>query len=149
MEHQPQILLIGHSGSTSAHPIIAKLTHRLRQELSDMTIIYGGVFPTYHFRDILAQEAQIDIIVRGEVEATVAKLIAVIESGDDLAQVKGIAFRHHGQIVVTPPAPMIKDLDAYRVGWELINPKRYSYYGGKRAVVMQFSRGFPWMSPSL
>ena len=143
VEHQPQVLLIGHSGSTSAHPIIAKLTRRLHQELSDMTIIYGGVFPTYHFRDILAQEAQIDIIVRGEGEATVTKLIAAIESGDDLAKVKGIAFRRNDQIVETPAAPMIKDLDAYRVGWELVDLNRYSYYGGKRAVVMQFSRGCP------
>ncbi len=142
-KNHPQVLLIGHSGSTSAHPIIAELTHRIRQELSDITIIYGGVFPTYHFRDILAQEDQIDIIVRGEGEATVTKLITAIESGDDLTKVKGIAFRHNDQIVATPPAPMIRDLDAYRVGWELINLKRYSYYGGKRAVVMQFSRGCP------
>jgi anaerobic magnesium-protoporphyrin IX monomethyl ester cyclase len=38
---------------------------------------------------------------------------------------------------------MIRDLDAYRVGWELIDHARYGYYGGKRAVVMQFSRGCP------
>ncbi|HLJ56125.1 MAG TPA: radical SAM protein, partial [Chthonomonadaceae bacterium] len=38
---------------------------------------------------------------------------------------------------------MIDDLDAYRVGWELIDIARYGYYGGKRAVVMQFSRGCP------
>jgi len=38
---------------------------------------------------------------------------------------------------------MIEDLDAYRLGWELIDHKKYSYYGGKRAVVMQFSRGCP------
>ena len=31
----------------------------------------------------------------------------------------------------------------YRVGWELIDHARYSYYGGKRGVVMQFSRGCP------
>ncbi len=36
-----------------------------------------------------------------------------------------------------------RDLDAYRVGWELIDHPRYSYWGGKRAVVMQFSRGCP------
>ena len=41
------------------------------------------------------------------------------------------------------PAMTIADLDAYRVGWELIDHSRYSYWGGKRAVVMQFSRGCP------
>ena len=38
---------------------------------------------------------------------------------------------------------MIKDLDAYRIGWELIDHADYSYWGGKRAVVVQFSRGCP------
>jgi anaerobic magnesium-protoporphyrin IX monomethyl ester cyclase len=141
--HRPQVLLIGHSGSTSAHPTVVELTRRFREELPSITIIYGGVFPTYHFREILAHEPQIDLIVRGEGEATVSRLIAAIECGDDLASVEGIAFRRDGQIVETPPARMIEDLDAYRVGWELIDLKRYSYYGGKRAVVMQFSRGCP------
>ena len=38
---------------------------------------------------------------------------------------------------------MIRDLDAYRIGWELIDHARYSYCGGLRAVVVQFSRGCP------
>ena len=145
--HDPQVILIGHSGSTSAHPIVAELTRRFHVELPNIKIIYGGVFPTYHFRDILAQEPQIDIVVRGEGEATLPKLIAAIEKSNfcvnDLESVDGIAFRRNGQIVETAPATMIDDLNAYRVGWELIDHKKYSYYGGKRAVVMQFSRGCP------
>jgi anaerobic magnesium-protoporphyrin IX monomethyl ester cyclase len=38
---------------------------------------------------------------------------------------------------------VIRDLDACRVGWELINHRRYTYYGKRRAVVVQFSRGCP------
>jgi len=38
---------------------------------------------------------------------------------------------------------VIADLDRYRVGWELIDHRRYSYWGGMRAVVVQFSRGCP------
>lgn len=143
VQHHPQVLLIGHSGSTSAHPIVVELTRQFRIVLPDVIIIYGGVFPTYHYYDILTQELQIDIVVRGEGEATVPKLIDALEGNEDLAKVEGIAFRLQGQIVETPPAPMIQDLNAYRVGWELVNLKRYSYYGGKRAVVMQFSRGCP------
>ncbi len=43
----------------------------------------------------------------------------------------------------TAPAAVIRGLDAYRVGWELIDHARYSYWGGLRAVVVQFSRGCP------
>ena len=33
-------------------------------------IIYGGVFPTYHWREILAEEPHVTAIVRGEGEET-------------------------------------------------------------------------------
>jgi len=101
------------------------------------------VFPTYHWREILAEEPQIDVIVRGEGEETAPRLIAALVEGRPLLAIRGIAFRHNGVAVGTPPAPMIADLDACRVGWELIDHARYSYWGGKRAVVVQFSRGCP------
>lgn len=141
--HRPDALLLGHSGSTSAHPIVVELTARIRRELPQTIMIYGGVFPTYHFREILDQQPHIDVIVRGEGEATITKLMEALGRGDDRATVDGIAFRRRGSIVETAPAVMIEQLDAYRIGWELIDPKRYSYYGGRRAVVVQFSRGCP------
>jgi len=141
--HRPEALLAGHSGSTSAHPIVVELTRKVRALLPDVHIVYGGVFPTYHFREVLAAEPQIDVIVRGEGEATATRLMAALERGDDLAGVDGIAYRVNGHVVATNDAAMIEDLDGYRVGWELIDHARYGYYGGKRAVVMQFSRGCP------
>lgn len=139
----PDAILVGHAGSTSAHPTVCALTRRLQHALPRATIIYGGVFPTYHFREVLEQEPQIDIVVRGEGEAIALQLMQSLEEGTPLARVAGIAFREEGEIVETPPATMIQDLDAYRVGWELVDLQRYSYYGGRRAVVMQFSRGCP------
>ena len=141
--HRPQVLLLGHSGSTSAHPIAMELTRRIRALLPDLVIVYGGVFPTYHYREILAAEPQIDVIVRGEGEETVRHLIRAVAGHRRITTVEGIAFRVAGKVIETPPAPMITNLDACRVAWELIDPSRYGYYGGKRAVVMQFSRGCP------
>jgi anaerobic magnesium-protoporphyrin IX monomethyl ester cyclase len=140
---KPEVILLGHSGSTSGHPIVAELTRMLRTALPDARIVYGGVFPTYHWREILTAEPQIDVIVRGEGEATAPKLIRALETGGPLDTVAGIAYRRNGVPEATQPAPVIRDLDAYRVGWELIDHKRYSYWGGKRAVVVQFSRGCP------
>ena len=61
-----------------------------------------------------------------------------------VASVAGIAYRDDfGRPVATQAAMTVADLDAWRVGWELIDHRRYSYWGGKRAVVMQFSRGCP------
>ncbi|MFZ5445082.1 MAG: magnesium-protoporphyrin IX monomethyl ester anaerobic oxidative cyclase [Myxococcota bacterium] len=140
----PDALLVGHSGSTSAHPTVAALTREIRRRAPRIRLIYGGVFPTYHWREVLAQEPQLDVIVRGEGEDTVVKLVDALARGERLDRVRGLAFRGAGNVVVsTPDAEMIRDLDAYRVGWELADLSKYHYWGGKRAVVMQFSRGCP------
>src|SRR5271167_1128748 len=38
----PEIIMFGHSGSTSAHPVIAGLSRRLRARLPQVAMIYGG-----------------------------------------------------------------------------------------------------------
>ncbi|MEZ5899773.1 MAG: magnesium-protoporphyrin IX monomethyl ester anaerobic oxidative cyclase [Hyphomicrobiaceae bacterium] len=139
----PDALLLGHNGSTSAHPTIVDLMKRLRPLIPETWFIYGGVFPTYHWRECLDEMPELDIIVRGEGEETTRRLICAIEDDTPLEEIAGLAFRRLGLAHATPPAPMIRNLDDYRVGWELIDHARYSYYGGKRGVVVQFSRGCP------
>jgi anaerobic magnesium-protoporphyrin IX monomethyl ester cyclase len=139
----PEAILVGHSGSTSGHPIVADITRAIRAVLPGTWIVYGGVFPTYHWREVLAQEPQIDVIVRGEGEETGTRVIQALETGAPLQAIPGIAFRKQGVPFATPPASPIGDLNAFRVGWELIDHSRYSYWGNQRAVVVQFSRGCP------
>jgi len=139
----PDAILLGHSGSTSGHPVMMELSRALQQALPHAPIIYGGVFPTYHWREILENEPQISVIVRGEGEQTIVSLISAIEEGSALQVIPGLAYRKEGLPFITTTAPLITDLDALRVGWELIDPARYSYWGDKRAVVVQFSRGCP------
>ena len=141
IDSRPDAVLIGHSGSTSAHPTVVQLSSAIRAVLPDATIIYGGVYPTYHWREVLDECPAIDVIVRGEGEATTPRLIAAL--GGPLHDIKGIAYRDKGNPRATPPAPMIADLDTCRIGWELIDFTQHSYWGGKRAVIMQFSRGCP------
>ena len=43
-------------------------------------VIYGGVFPTYHWRDILAETDVFDFIVRGEGEATIVALVEALRT---------------------------------------------------------------------
>jgi anaerobic magnesium-protoporphyrin IX monomethyl ester cyclase len=143
MAFEPEAVLFGHPGSTSAHSIICEITRGLRGRGCEAFIIYGGVFPTYHWQDVLAAEPQIDVIVRGEGEETTPRLLAALADGMPLEALPGIAFRRGGIPCATQAAPMIADLDACRIGWELIDHADYSYWGGKRAVVIQFSRGCP------
>ncbi len=143
LARNPDLVLFGHSGSTSGHPVIRECARAIVRVRPGVKIIYGGVFPTYHWREILAEEPYVTAIVRGEGEETIVRLVEALAARTPLDGVPGIAFRRNGQPFATRPAATIADLDAYRIGWELIDHRRYSYWGGKRAIVVQFSRGCP------
>lgn len=141
---RPDVVMFGHSGSTSAHPTIARLAQRVRGVLPEVTIVVGGVYPSYHWAEVLDGQPAIDVAVIGEGEHTTLEVVRALDRGG-LPQVAGIALRDDdGAPYRTGRAEVIHDLDVYRVGWELIDHADYSYYGGMRAVVVQLSRGCPY-----
>ena len=143
LDWKPDAVLFGHSGSTSGHPIIKDIARTISRHLPNLPIIYGGVYPTYHWREILEEEPYVKAIVRGEGEETARKLISALEADDNLTLIPGIAVRTTDGPFATMPAPVIRNLDDYRIGWELIDHASYSYWVRLRAVVVQFSRGCP------
>lgn len=144
LKYDPDLVLMGHSGSTSAQPIINEISTILKSGDKKCNVVIGGVFPTYHWKEILDKEKQIDCIVIGEGEQIIVDLVSALERNIDLATVKGIAFRNNGQPFKTKLADIIQNLDEYRIGWELMGDYNYTYWGKKKAVVIQFSRGCPY-----
>ncbi len=141
----PDAVMIGHAGSTPADPVCRRVLRAVKAAHPGVITVYGGVHPTFHAADILAAEPAVDVIVRGEGEATAAALVAALAGRRPLETVDGIAFRDGGgRAVLTGPAAPIRDLDACRVAWELIEDwDRYQCFGFGRAAVIQFSRGCP------
>ena len=137
----PEVLMVGHSGSTSGHPVVAEVCREIRQAIPDLWIVYGGVYPTHHHEEVLREELAIDVVVRGEGEVTALSVVDAIAGGRPLREIAGIAYREDGVPVATAEAPVIEDIDSLRVAWELVDLRRYSYWGHRRAVVAQFSRG--------
>ena len=140
----PDVLMMGHSGSTSAQPIINDITKQVRAEKNDIKIVVGGVFPTYHWSEILEENPQIDYIIRGEGEQIALNLINALAFGINPETVKGLAFRTNETPALTGTAELIKNLDDYRIAWELMEGYNYTYWGKHKAVVIQFSRGCPY-----
>jgi anaerobic magnesium-protoporphyrin IX monomethyl ester cyclase len=136
--------LLGHSGSTSAQPVINEITKLVRIQNQETIIIIGGVFPTYHWSEILENNPQINYIVCGEGEEICLNLINAIEQKQNLETIKGLAFMLNGVPIKTQQAANIKELDSFRVGWELMKGYHYTYWGKRKAVVIQFSRGCPY-----
>lgn len=144
LRRKPGVILMGHSGSTSAQPIINALAKLIKQKLPGCTIIIGGVFPTYHWQEILQYNRSVDYIVCSEGEETTLNLLTVLENGWLPETVRGIALRLNGVVIKTPAAETIKNLNDYRIAWELMKGYNYTYWGKRKAVVIQFSRGCPY-----
>src|SRR6478736_486953 len=47
LHDDPDFVLIGHSGSTSAHPTALRIAQMVKARAPRVILIYGGVFPTY------------------------------------------------------------------------------------------------------
>ncbi len=110
----PNAILMGHSGSASAHHVIAEISREIRDHLPHAVIIYRGVYPTFHWREILEREDQIDIIVRGEGDETCVRLLHELRWGGDFRRIEGLAYRRAGIPVAT--APVIENVERSRVG---------------------------------
>jgi anaerobic magnesium-protoporphyrin IX monomethyl ester cyclase len=159
----PDVVMTGHAGSTPAHPVCVRMLSAIKASCPEVATVYGGVYPTYHAAEILARELAIDFIVRGEGEAITVELVnALAATGGNAARtgfrgsasgvqaagafkdVRGIAYRGDGQVILTSARPAIEDLDSFRVGWELIDRwDNYRCFGLGRAAIVQFSRGCP------
>lgn len=139
------VVMTGHAGSTPAHPVCMEMLRGVKARRPRVVTVYGGVYPTYHAAEILAAEPAVDVVVRGEGEAASLELLETLQEGADLRRVTGISFRDDGEVVATPERVPQRDLDRFRVGWELIEDwDRYQCFGMGRAAIVQFSRGCPY-----
>ncbi|HAV77747.1 MAG TPA: magnesium-protoporphyrin IX monomethyl ester cyclase, partial [Anaerolineae bacterium] len=137
----PDYVLLGHSGSTATHKTAIKTIHEIKRTYPNITVIYGGVYPSYADKSIMRECGEIDFIVRGEGEQTIVGLVRTLENGGELEYVDGVTWRHGDEIIANRSRNPIVNLDQYRPGWELVDWSLYQLFGFKRAAGLQFSRG--------
>lgn len=73
----------------------------------------GGYFPTFWFKEILERFKEIDFIVISEGEITFLELVTALRDERDIKEVKNIAYRENGNVILSQPSPLIKDLDGF------------------------------------
>ncbi|MGG5253165.1 B12-binding domain-containing radical SAM protein [Neobacillus sp. SM06] len=103
-------------------------------------IILGGPEVTYDTAEWMEKVPEVDFIVIGEGEQTFKQLLSAIESGQNFAEVPGIAYRENGQVLFTP---QMNKLDLR----DLPSPFRFPEDLpdlGKRVVYIETSRGCPF-----
>jgi anaerobic magnesium-protoporphyrin IX monomethyl ester cyclase len=140
----PDCVLLGHTGSTAAHPAAMETARAIRRHLPFTRIFYGGPYPSSADALILEENPAVDAVVRGEGEETVLELAAAIDEGRrEWDSIPGLTWRDRGQIRRNADRPPAGDLDRFRPGWELVDWDRYRLFGFGRSAGMQFSRGCP------
>jgi len=138
----PDSILLGHTGSTAAHPAAMRTAAALRRAFPRARLVYGGVYPSYAAATVLRENPALDAVVRGEGEETSRELCRV-PPGGDLSQVRGVSWRDGDRVRENPARPPIADLDRCRPGWELVDWPAYRLFGYRPAGGIQFSRGCP------
>ncbi len=99
-------------GSSLVMPQVIQIIQGVKAKKTQIHITLGGHYPTFCYDHLLIKNPNIDSIVRFEGEETLLELVQAIANGTVLDDVKGIAFRKLGKIEVTPPRPLVSDLDS-------------------------------------
>jgi radical SAM superfamily enzyme YgiQ (UPF0313 family) len=134
--------VVGVSAMCNSLPTVLGAIERLKQERPWQTVILGGPAATDTPGPIV-ERFPVDVIVRGEGEATLAELMPLLAVGaprERLEQVAGISFRNGRRVVHTPPRRRIQNLDSLPVpAYDLVN---LAHYDGVLPVVAV--RGCPY-----
>src|ERR1041385_5900697 len=85
----PDCILLGHSGSTAAHPVAMETARALRRRFPRALLVYGGPYPSSAPAAVLTENPEIDVVVRGEGEETVGELAEVVARGGRRDRVRG------------------------------------------------------------
>jgi anaerobic magnesium-protoporphyrin IX monomethyl ester cyclase len=138
-------------GCTSITPSIYKAEEILRaaQDVCpDAIRVLGGVHATFMYKQVLSEAPWVDVIVRGEEEEIFLKLIRAIDGGrwpSGRGAINGLAFRDGDRIVATQAAPTVKDLEAIKPDWSLLDWSKYIYVPlNERVAIPNLARGCPF-----
>ncbi|MGB0499273.1 MAG: magnesium-protoporphyrin IX monomethyl ester anaerobic oxidative cyclase [Rubricella sp.] len=143
---QPDVI-----GTTSITPSIYAAERVLEigaETCPGAILVLGGIHGTFMYRQVLSEAPWIDCIVRGEGEEIVVELFRAIEQDrwpQDRRTIKGIAFRDGEEIVATQAASTVKNLDAIKPDWSILDWPDYTYIPlGTRVAIPNMARGCPF-----
>jgi len=123
-----------------------KMAQLCKEYDKNLSVIAGGPHCTIRPDEVMRVCPDVDFLVRGEGEETFTELIENLGGGVDaapLANVKGITFRHDGQVAHTRDRELIVDLDALGFPSRDLLLNKDSYDSEDMGLLMT-SRGCPY-----
>lgn len=106
--HLDEAVCVGVSVLTGA-PIedALRVSRGVKARRPEIPVIWGGWHPSLFPLEVLAEAACVDVVVRGQGEATMAELVNRFLDGREIADVAGVALRVEGQPTLTPARPLV------------------------------------------
>jgi len=107
-------------------PFVLKTMKRVRELAPHKKVVLGGPGPAAASEKIIELFPWVDVVVNGEGEESLPRVIEALHSGRDGSTITGISCRAHGGSIVCTYPERIKSLDAIpQPSYRLIDPKDY------------------------
>lgn len=139
--------VVGFTAMSVSLPSALLVAREIKARRPDVRVVFGGPQVTLCADLVMSRFPWVDIIVRGEGEATVVELLEAFEGRQPLSSVSGIHYRDAGELSSTPNRPVIEDLDTLLpIRYDLLEDLAYykKEEDGLPSMPIDSGRGCPW-----
>ncbi len=117
----------------------------IKAALPELTILWGGYFPSHHYQ-ICLESGFIDYVIVGQGEVAFRRFVDAFYGGDSLEEVPSLAYRENGTVQLTPKAPIapLENLPRYPYEQIDVHPYLGKSFLGNRVGSHHTSWGCPF-----
>lgn len=118
---------------------------RVKAALPDLTILWGGYFPTQH-HEVILQSDCVDYVIQGQGEAPFRTFVDRLHTGGSLIDIPSLGYRSGGDVRVNERAPVISLNKLPLFPYDRLDVSRYvgKSYLGDRVLSHNTSFGCPF-----
>ena len=117
---------------------------KVKAALPDLTILWGGYFPTQH-AEVTLNSGYVDYVIQGQGEAPFRTFVDTLHNGGAITETPSLGWRDTS-VHINPRAPYVPLDKLPRFPYDSIDVERYvmSNYLGKRVLAHNTSFGCPF-----
>ena len=138
--------IVGTTAITATEPDSRVICATAKRIDPSIRTVVGNVHATFCWDQLLRDDPNVDFVVRGEGELTMAELVRALAAGGrdaDLAKIDGLAWRKDGVTATNAPRALVPDLDVLKPAWDLVDWPLYWYRPSPegRLAIVSSARG--------